>query len=170
MTNRDFFRILIKVIGLYFFIQIIFSFLPSQFSFLGFDTSFNEKIGTGLYLLIIILFSIAVLYFLIRYPEKLIDLFKLDQNFDNTKISINNFNAKNIITIAVFIIGGFMIVENASVLLSNSYFELKKINNPMSMFPGGEGTRMTILLSSLQVILGFILIIYRKNIAEYFEK
>lgn len=110
MTNRDFFKILIKVIGLYSFMQVLFTFLPSQIGFLNFNTDSSSMVGTIIYVVFINLFITGILYFVIRFPEKIIDLFKLDQNFDQQKISINNFNLKNILTIALIIIGGFLVI------------------------------------------------------------
>ena len=168
MLNRDFFRILIKIIGLYFFIQIIFSVIPSQISFIGFDTDFTQNIGTLTYIFLIVLLSIGILYFLIIFPDKIINLFKLEKGFDSDKISITNFNAQNILTIGLFIIGGFLIIENVTTLLSLLYYEFKKSSN--SMFPVPENNNLNLLFTALNVILGSCLIIFRKNIANYFEK
>lgn len=168
MLNKDFFRILIKLIGLYFFIQVIFSVLPSQISFLGFDTDLSQKIFSIIYFLAIILVSILILYFLIRFPDKIINLFKLDKGFDNEMISIKNFDSKNILTVGVFIIGGFLILENITTLISSLYFELKNFYNPM--FPKENNNGLNILFAALNIVLGSALILYRKNISEYFEK
>ncbi len=168
MLNRDFFRILIKIIGLYFFIEVIFSVIPSQISFLGFDSEFSGKIGTLIYIFITVLLSIAILYFLIRFPDKIINLFRLDKGFENDKIGINNFDAKNILTIGLFIIGGFLIIENITTLISLLYQEFKMSNNPM--FPRNPNNYLNLSVSLLNLILGITLITFRKNISEYFEK
>lgn len=167
MTNRDFFRILIKVVGLYFFIQVLFTFLPSQIGFLSFNKDSSGMAGTILYISIIILFIVGLLYFLIRFPEKIIDFFKLDQNFDQQKISINNFNQKNILTISLIIIGGFSIIENITTLLSGLYLVFRKSVDPM--FPVSENTSINLILPTLNLFLGGILITFRKSISDYFE-
>ena len=168
MTNRDFFKILIKVVGLYFFIQVLFTFLPSQFGYLSFNKDSSGMFGTILYIAIIILFIVGLLYFLIRFPEKIIDLFKLDQNFDQQKISINNFNQKNILTIALIIIGGFLIIENITTLLSGLYLVFRKSVDPM--VPVIENSSINLVIPTLNLFLGGILITFRKNISNYFEK
>ena len=168
MTNRDFFKILIKVVGLYFFIQVLFTFLPSQLGFLSSNKDSSGMVGTIIYIAIIILFILALLYFLIRFPEKIIDLFKLDQNFDQQKISINNFNQKNILTIALILIGGFLVIENISTLISELYFIFRKSVDPM--FPVRENSSINLVIPALNLILGGILISFRKNISNYFEK
>ena len=168
MTNRDFFKILIKVVGLYFFIQVLFTFLPSQLGFLSSNKDSSGMFGTILYIAIIILFIVGLLYFLIRFPEKIIDLFKLDQNFDQQKISINNFNQKNILTIALILIGGFLVIENISTLISGLYLIFRKSVDPM--FPVSDNSSINLVIPALNLLLGGILISFRKNISNYFEK
>ena len=124
--------------------------------------------GTILYIAIIILFIVGLLYFLIRFPEKLIDLFKLDQNFDQQKISINNFNQKNILTIALILIGGFLVIENISTLISGLYLIFRKSVDPM--FPMSDNSSINLVIPALNLLLGGILISFRKNISNYFEK
>lgn len=168
MLNRDFFRILIKIIGLYFFIQIIFGVIPSQISFLGFDSDFSQKIGTLIYIFIIVLLSIAILYFLIRFPDRIIDLFKLDKGFESNRIPLTNFNSKNIVTLALVIIGGFLILENLTSVISLLYYDLKR--NYDLLFPRDPNNSINLLLAALNLILGCLLIVFRKSISVYLEK
>ena len=99
--------------------------------------------------------------------EKIIDFFKLDQNFDQQKISINNFNQKNILTISLIIIGGFLIIENITTLLSGLYLVFRKSVDPM--FPVSENSSINLILPTLNLFLGGILITFRKSISDYFE-
>lgn len=168
MLNRDFFRILIKIIGLYFFIEIVFSLIPSQISFLGFDSVFSEKIGTLVYILIIALISVGILYFLIRFPDKIINLFKLDRGFENERIPLNNFNSTNILILGIIIIGGFLIIDNISLTVSLLYQEIKGSNNPL--FPKDPNSTFQLAVSIINLLIGVWLLTFRKNIAAYFEK
>lgn len=146
--------------------RIVFYFLQFQISFTRFHEDFSEKITIFLYLVISVLVTIVCFYFLIRYSEKIIDFFKLDKNFDNAKISINNFDTKNLLTISVFIIGIFMIINNLIPLISGLYYEFEKSNNPAYT----DNILNPALNPALNIILGSALIIFKKNIAEYFEK
>lgn len=168
MINRDFFRILIKIIGLYFFIQITFSVIPSQISLLGLDSDLSQKAETLFYVLIIVSLSVAILYYLIRFPDKIIDLFKLDKGFENNEISITNFNSANILKLSVLIIGGFLIIQNLTTVISLMFYEIKKNYNPILAGDGNNG--IDLFLSALNLTLGCCLIIYRENLAKYFEK
>ncbi|MBP7173464.1 MAG: hypothetical protein KBA33_05245 [Cloacibacterium sp.] len=94
-------------------------------------------------------------------------MFKLDKGFENDKISIQNFNSVNVLILGLFVIGGFLILENITSLISSLYYAFKKSNNPM--FPISENNSLTLAFSTMNIILGCILIIYRKNIAKYFE-
>ncbi|MDP2453326.1 hypothetical protein [Kaistella sp. SH11-4b] len=135
---------------------------------MSFDVDFSQRIGTIFYLIFILLITIGILYFLIRNPEKVIDLFKLDKNFDNNSISINNFNAKNILHISLFITGGFLIIENSTTLISGLYLVFRKSLD--SNFPVEENPAMNLIVPALNLLLGGILITFRKNISDYFEK
>lgn len=60
MTYKDFFRVLIKIVGLYFFIQTLFSFLPSQISIAFLNSDSLEAVGAIVYTTLIILLSYAL--------------------------------------------------------------------------------------------------------------
>lgn len=107
MTLRDFFRVLLKLTGLYFLIQMLIGFLPAQLQFMtsGFDT--NSTAGTLIYFAIILVVCYFTFHLLIRNPDKIIDWLRLDKNYDNAQININNFSTRNIIILGLFIIGGW---------------------------------------------------------------
>lgn len=168
MTLRDFFRLLIKLIGIYYLIQLVIGFLPGQFSFLFSDLEYSSKISAFIYVLIISAVCFGVFYFLIKNPDKIINWLKLDNNYDNTEININNFNSKNIIILGLFIIGGFLIIENLTSVISYLYYDFKT-NNSNYPLPKSDN-KMELFISSLNLILGFVLVIYRNNIGKYFEK
>ncbi|ATL42425.1 hypothetical protein OZ664_03515 [Elizabethkingia sp. HX WHF] len=168
MTYKDFFRVLIKIVGLYFFIQTLFSFLPSQISIAFLNSDSLETAGAMLYTTLIIVICFGILYFLIKNPDKIIDLFKLDKNFDNNSINIQNLNSKNLITIGLFIIGGYLVISNITRFIASAYYKMKLDHSSIPL--PDINNSFTILNSALNVILGFILIVYRKNIAAYFEK
>ncbi|PUB34393.1 hypothetical protein C8J95_10257 [Elizabethkingia sp. YR214] len=168
MTYKDFFRVLIKIVGLYFFIQTLFSFLPSQISIAFLNSDSLEIIGALLYIILIIFICFGILYFLIKNPDKIIDLFKLDKNFDNESFNIQNISSRNLITVGLFIIGGYLVISNITRFIASAYYKVKLDH---STIPLPEiGNNFTLLSSALNVFLGFVLIIYRKNIAAYFEK
>lgn len=168
MKLRDFFRVIIKLIGIYFLIQIVIGFLPGQLSFMISDLEYSTKISAFIYVLLISAVCFGAFYFLVKNPDKIIDWLKLDKNYENNEININNFNSKNIIILGLFIIGGFLIIENITTVISYLYYEFK---TNASNYPLPKSDNKTeLFISSLNLILGFVLVIYRNNIANYFEK
>ena len=168
MTHRDFFRLLIKVVGLYFFTQILFTYLPAQLGFINSVFGDNFQIVTLIYFAFLILLVIGILYFLIRFPDKIIDLFKLDKGFDRQNISITNFNSRNIIMLGLIIIGGFLIIENVTIFISTVYYLFRKSLD--SSFPVAEYSYLSFIIPALNLLVGGILLSFRKSIANYFEK
>ena len=69
MTYKDFSGIN-KIVGLYFFIQTLFSFLPSQISIAFLNSDSLETAGAILYTTLIIIICFGILYFLIKNPDK----------------------------------------------------------------------------------------------------
>src|SRR5690606_41919092 len=119
MTKRDFFRIIIKLFGLYFFIQIIFSVFPSQ-TYIYFSTIDNsDKIVVIIYSLFVLFISLGILYFLIKNPVKIINYLRFDKKFDTETIVIKNIASSNLIVLGLLIMGGLLILDNITYLFSN---------------------------------------------------
>ena len=112
MTKKDFFRLIIKLFGLYSIIFSLFSILPS---------SINVFYGSLLFgiLAIIAIMALAVIlfYFLIVKSDLVINLLKLDKGFDNDRIELANFNSENIIKLAAILLGGFLLIQNIPLFL-----------------------------------------------------
>jgi hypothetical protein len=121
MTKKDFFRIIIKILGLYFVISIIFSALPRNFFFV------IDKIDlTGiLWSIVTIIVTIFLFVFLIYKPDKVIHWLHLDKGFDEDRIDFQNFNIQNIIKLGMIVLGGFLLIKNIPVFLSNTFFAFK---------------------------------------------
>lgn len=157
MLNRDFFRILIRIVGVYLFITLIFGALPMLFS-LDVDMFFG---------LVPLALSFVILYLFLRFPDRVINFLGLDKGLDNDRIPIPKFNERKIILLAIFIIGGFLIVDNFARFIIELYYEIKeKISNSS----GRPNDGRVFWYSFINILLGWGLITFRKNIANYFEK
>jgi hypothetical protein len=121
MTKKDFFRLIIKIFGLYFVITIVFSVLPNNLFFV-----IGEIDLTGIVWLIASMFVLIFLFmFLIYKPDKVIQWLRLDNGFDEDRIDFQNFNISNILKLAIIIIGGIMLIKNIPIFLSNTLFAFK---------------------------------------------
>ena len=164
MTNKDFFRLMIKLFGLYQFLLLIFTFLPSNLQLL-----FNDffSIGSIISIILITLFILAVYYVFVKNPDIIINFFKLDRGFDKNEITVNNLNSDTILQIGMVLIGGFLIVDNFGYFISSfiTYFKISYMKENFESLKNFE----TLILGGVNLISGFCLIIYRKQIAGKFQ-
>ena len=164
MTNKDFFRLMIKLFGLYQFLLLIFTFLPSNLQLL-----FNDffSIGSIISIILITLFIIAVYYVFVKNPDLIINFFKLDRGFDKNEITVNNLNSDTILKIGMVLIGGFLIVDNLGYFISSfiTYFKISYMKENFESLKNFEA----LILGGVNLISGFCLIIYRKQIAGKFQ-
>ena len=165
MTNKDFFRLMIKLFGLYQFLLLIFTSLPRNLQLL-----FNDffSISSIITLILITLFILAVYYVFVKKPDLIIDFFKLDKGFDNNEITVSNLNSDTILQIGMVLIGGFLIVDNFSYFISSfiTYFKISYMSENLESLKIFE----SLILGGVNLILVFCLIIYRKQIAKNFNK
>ncbi len=103
MTKRDFFRLLIKIFGLYSFIISLFMFLPEMIStfFLYKDYSYLF-ISLGGFLVITFF-----CFLLISKEDLIINKLELDKGFDDENIILGNMNSLMILKLAILLVGFF---------------------------------------------------------------
>ena len=164
MTNRDFFRLMIKLFGLYQFLLLIFTFLPSNLQLI-----FNDffSMSSIISIVLITLFIIAVYYVFVKNPDLIINFFKLDRGFDKNEITVSNLNSDTILQIGIVLIGGFLIVDNLGYFISSfiTYFKISYMKENFESLKNFEA----LILGGVNLISGFCLIIYRKQIAGKFQ-
>ncbi len=165
MTKRDFFRLIIKIFGLYSGIVAVFTVIPNNISniLMQFDTTVALFIiGTTL---VIILFFLILIF----KADLIIDILKLDKGFDDDTIQFENLNSESVVKIAIFLIGGFLIIDYLPSFLQYSYQAFKSkvqnseyLNTPVNSFHW--------IVSGINLLLGYLLITNYKVIANYFTK
>ena len=155
---------MIKLFGLYQFLLLIFTFLPSNLQLL-----FNDffSIGSIISIILITLFILAVYYVFVKNPDLIINFFKLDRGFDKNEITVSNLNSDTILQIGIVLIGGFLIVDNLGYFISSfiTYFKISYMKENFESLKNFEA----LILGGVNLISGFCLIIYRKQIAGKFQ-
>ncbi len=155
---------MIKLFGLYQFLLLIFTFLPSNLQLL-----FNDffSIGSIISIILITLFILAVYYVFVKNPDLIINFFKLDRGFDKNEITVSNLNSDTILQIGMVLIGGFLIVDNLGYFISSfiTYFKISYMKENFESLKNFEA----LILGGVNLISGFCLIIYRKQIAGKFQ-
>jgi hypothetical protein len=162
MTKKDFFRILIKVFGLYSIITAIFFILPSQLSIVFYDLELTSVI---LILTIITIIMLMFIY-LIKKPDAIIKLLKLDNGFDEDRIYFEKLNSKNIVKIAALIIGGLLLIDNVPAFLSQTYFAFK---TDISREEFNETQQINWATSFINMLLGYLKVTNYEKISNWLK-
>lgn len=121
MTFTSFWKIFFKILGVWLIIQS-FTILTQLFSSIFFF--FTDQTDSYLYLIIslflLIIIYVIILWFFIIKPEKIITKLKLDKGFSEDKIEFE-MKQSTILTIAIVILGGLMLVEALPSLVTDIY-------------------------------------------------
>jgi membrane-anchored glycerophosphoryl diester phosphodiesterase (GDPDase) len=168
MTKRDFFRILIKIFGLYLLILVLFSAIASNISLLVYqiDTSFFLAV---LAVLASILISVGLFLALIFKPDYIIDILKLDKGFDEEQINLGNLTSESIFKFSIIVIGGFLIIDNVPSLL----FDIVNAFKLKATFTNIEGRNVDyfqITVAVINIVIGFLFITNYKSITNFLTK
>jgi len=168
MTIKDLFRLLIKIMSLYFFIIAAYSSLPTIFIM-----AIGDKNPYSLITIITsILISTGFFIFLILKADWIIRVLKLDNGFDNEKIDITEIRQKHIFNLAVIVIGGVLFLTNFPIVLTNIVMMFKysaKVNGETSDLFVFKN-EMQIGIYFLNTILGYLMITNHSKISQLIEK
>lgn len=168
MTKRDFFRLIIKLFGLYALIQTVFGFIPSNLSYVFYE--FDASIF--FWILGATLLVVGIFVFLLFKVDLIIKWLHLDKGFDNDKIEMSHFNGKSIIKFALIVLGGVLIINYLPDLLQTSYLWFKQevssrgLNGLETISLGHGSTSINWGIALINVILGIILITNYARIAQ----
>lgn len=108
MTKRDFFRMLIKIFGLYSAVITTFTFFPQSISSLYMMR--EDFLVISLIVLVLIL-TVSFFLFILSKVDFIIDKLNLDKGFDDDLIVFGNLTNHQMFKFSIIIIGGFLIVN-----------------------------------------------------------
>jgi hypothetical protein len=170
MTKRDFFRVIIKLFGLFQLLIVIFQGVP-QFLQL---TAYSLEASSFFFGSLLFGLTIGIFVLLIYKVDTIIDWLKLDTGFDEDRIQFENFNSLQIIKLGLILISGVMILNHFPNLLSQSYLAFK--NSASTGLISALGTSQYAILdyyswaiSGLNVVLGYLLIANYKTVAIWLD-
>ena len=168
MTKSDLFRIIIKICGIYCFINALFNLIPS-ISYSGGFSSISLKIN-----LFYLLINGLLAYLLIFQTEKIIRVFRLGKGFDSEQINMQNIKEEGLFKIALIFIGLLMISDNIAQFLDFCYLALKKQVSAIgldgidgAMYEQSLETHYWII-NGLNILIGIIILTNHQRIAKLF--
>lgn len=165
MTKRDFFRVLIKIFGLYSIILILFTVIPNNISLIAFQLDIRVFVT----IFASILISVGLFLVLLFRSDFVIDSLKLDKGFDDEQINLGNLTNESIFKLALLIIGGFLIIDYTPTLL----FDLVNAFKSKSTFSSIEGNSVNyfdIVVGVINILIGYLFIANYKSIAQFLDK
>lgn len=164
MTKTDFFRILIKVFGLYSVLTALLSALPSNITFV---LSYPDAVGF-IWLFGVATIVLGLFILLIRKPDVIIRLLKLDKGFDEERIQFENLNSRNIIKLSSIIIGGLLIIDNIPPFFSHTLFAFKDSVSRANNFSLQDNIYWA--TSFIKLIVGYFLVTKYEFVSKMFKE
>lgn len=165
MTKRDFFRLLIKIFGLYSFIISIFTLLPETIS-----SFVHYEDYTFIFIALGSLFIGAFICFLLIYKaDFIINKLELDKGFDDENIILGNLDSSRILKLAILLVGFFLVIDYVPNFL---YHIINAFKKEVSLY-GIEGQKVdyfNLSVSLINIILGYLLITNYKRLADYLDR
>ncbi len=168
MTPRTFWRILIKILGLWIVLDsfgVIMQFI-STFVYINRADSFY-----GMIMILFLLIITAGVYFLIlRYlifkTDFIIDKLELDKGFTEEKFEIN-MHRSTILSIAVIVTGALIFVDTLPAFCRQIFLIVQQ-KNEMEHFKNDPNTGWIILFTA-KLFISVLLMIYSRHIVNFIE-
>jgi len=99
------------------FIQTVFSLIKTIANSLTSEIRFYLIIVN----LVAILAVLLLLKFVITKPDFIINLFKLDKNFDDDNIILGNLTSQKLLNLGLFTVGVYFVITSLSLLISSVF-------------------------------------------------
>lgn len=166
MTKRDFFRLIIKIFGLYSLLLTLFTVVPNNISTLMFQFD-----GIMIVMVLAIMFVTAGLFFVLLFrTDSIIDFLKLDQGFDEGKIEIGNLNNQSILKLAIIIIGEFLVLDYIPNFLFDIVNAFKYKSGDYTSIEGHSVNYFALTTGAINIVIGFLMVVNYKSIAQFLDK
>jgi hypothetical protein len=171
MTKKDLFKIILKLFGLFAVVEVLIQ-IPGIIFYL----STNNTADMDWYLTLFFVMSILVTVVLLFKPEIIISIFRLDKGFETNEVSVSSINEKTIIKIAIIVIGLFLVIRNLVDFLTHLVLSFKESVAKSNLDTlvdviNSTGVNYSVLInSSLQILLGFLLLTNYNTITSWIEK
>lgn len=170
MTIRDLFRVLFRLLGTYSLLISLFTIIPQNISNLAY---MGKDIILGLWIFLIFFIVISLYLFMIFKTDFIIEKLRLDKGFDNDKIIFENISNLEIYKFAIILLGGFLLIDNIPVFISQLIFIFKNNLNSNTIIFNDSKTiydYFDLLITIFSILLGYLFINNYKFISEYFSK
>jgi hypothetical protein len=164
MSVKDFFKVVLKVLAIYIFLEGIYPLVTSLICF--------EKVNktSDLFTFIgVILIFLAFIYFMLSHTERIVTFLRLDKGFETTTFNFSKTESNYVVEIALALVGVYMVFERIPGILQDVYALVKSnINSYSFSFRSPEMLKENLYTDLLYILVGIIIIFLRKPIANIF--
>ena len=174
MTPKSLFNIILKIFGLYLLKEIVFV-IPQAISSIYFLLNASNLVEEGfktaevlVWLLVLILVFLYgfLIYLLLFKTNKIIDILKLTQGFDQQKFSFN-LSSSYLLTISLIIFSGILLLNEIPDFIRNVFSYLQERNLTRGV---AKPDFSFILISGVKIIIALLIIGERKWIVEFIDR
>jgi len=170
MTKKDFFRLIIKTVAIYWTIVTVFSiisFLFSLYEVFEHEKSISRDIIV--YPLSIAIFEILILILTIKYTDNIIKILRLDKGFDDAQIVIGSFDVLKWTQFAIIILGGLLFIENLPGFLTQtfSFFKQQISAKQISEFAPNRFVEIRYYTQIVSLVIGYLFISNNRAVARF---
>lgn len=168
MTKKDFFRIIIKLVGIYWLFTTLNIFLPYIIAIF-----FKELDHTyWFYNLCYLLGCILMFLILVLYTDKVVKWFKFEKGFDEELIDFSNFNIENVMKLALIIFSFILIVNNVSTFVTQTYYvvSLKFSMNVTDTVSFPSQNDYVWAKSFIDLLIGYLILTNYPSISKFLLK
>ncbi|MBL7885201.1 MAG: hypothetical protein JNJ52_00505 [Flavobacterium sp.] len=166
MTKRDFFRLIIKIFGLYSLILTVFTVIPNNIS----NLLYQYDIRMIAVILAIMCISVGLFFVLLFKTDSIITILKLEKGFDEEKMDIGNLNSQSILKLALILIGGFLVLDYVPSFLFELVNAFKYKVSDASSIEGYSVDYFGLSTGIINIVIGFLLVMNYKSIAHFLDK
>lgn len=173
MTPKSLFNIILKIFGLLFLREIIYTALPliNLLPFFARENSFGiiqnnyEPLAIVSTLAVIAIYSF-ITYLLIIKTNNIINTLRLDKGFNQETFSFN-ISSSLVLTIALIVTGGIILVNEIPNFCKNvfAYFQERSLTHGMI-----KPNFSYIIISAVKIIIALLLIGERQRIIGFVQK
>jgi len=155
MTKHDFFKITLKIFGIYWLISSVFGYLPYYIETISYleMTNQGELIYGIFYNGIGVLINLIIALIFIFKPNFFIEKLSLTNGFEDDYIDNPNFN-KRILKIVILIIAGLTLLNGLEML----YYELMKMKDFADMDRSfSDYNKSNLVILSIEIVVSFLI-------------
>lgn len=109
---------------------------------------------------------------MLKNSDRMIDWLNLDKGFESDEINFGSLDEQKLFSLAIIFIGGFLLVDYIPTFLYNCFMSFSEIANNSGlngMISGYQAgfSFFDLVLSALNLILGYVMIMYHKVISSW---